>query len=315
MVSRKNAFAVSVLCCALWMVGFASAQQFPMFDLGGFQPSTGSPSFFIGWAPNASFISLAASAFATDGVDSAQGEGKILWSTNGLWLGLGLPAPLSERFSVSAEGWVFIPGNRHVEAWGRGTSTAYGPASVSGNLDIDTAWFAVDLGCSYEAADSFWVLGGVRYDYLQATISAPGALETLIYQEFGPVRAKVDVGLNSIFPYVGLMHRVGTENRNVVMSLKGFPGALSVADARPKSGWFAEFGVECNVNPSDSLSLSAFGRVDTARAVFDEFSDIANIFGVEPDRPPYIRSEQDLAVHWVQYIIGARVTLDFWSLL
>jgi hypothetical protein len=61
------------------------------------------------------------------------------------------------------------------------------------------------------------------------------------------------------------------------------------------------------------IASQVFGRADVAYAVFEEFSDIANIFGVGPNRPPTLSLEQALSVNWQQFIIGGKIDLNFWS--
>lgn len=312
MAYQRRFISILFLCCILSIPGVALSQQISTLDDTHFSPVLDSPALFVGWSPNASFISLSVTGTGYDGVDAAWGDGKLLWSTNGLWLGIGLPASLNDRLGVLVEGWVLVPGNSNVEASARGARTGEDPA-ISGNLDIDTTWFAIDVGGSYRVLESTQVIAGVRYDHLDGTMKAPESLERQIFQGVGALRPELDINLNSVFPYVGLSYRIGNRFRNVSATVKGFPAAISVAETHPKQGYFGELSIEASAQPLDSVMLSLFGRADVAYAVFEEFSDVAGIFGREPNRPATVSIEQALSVNWQQFIIGGRIGLNFRS--
>ncbi|MBI4965290.1 MAG: hypothetical protein HY913_18585 [Desulfomonile tiedjei] len=278
-------------------------------------PALRGPRLFAAWSPNASSIKLAATANAYgDANNNAYGEGTVEWSTNGLWLGLSIPVQVNERLSVDLQGWYFVPGNKHIEVSGQASGLNNGvfqSGSVSGNLDIKTTWFAIDLEGCCRTSSGFAILGGVRYDYLQGTITAPDPLEALLVNQFPGLRAKLDVNLNSIFPYLGVRSTLSTGLGSLTFSAKGFPWAISVADVHPKSGYFAEVFFSYDVIPSRDLSLCLFAKADVAHAVFDEFSQVGNIFNKDPSAPQNISLDQSLPVTWQQYLIGGVATLNF----
>jgi hypothetical protein len=157
-------------------------------------------------------------------------------------------------------------------------------------------------------------IGGLRYDYLQGTISVPGNLEQLIIQQLGfPFRVKLDVNLNSIFPYVGLMYATGSPSNQVSVFVKGFPAALAVSESAPHSAYFGEIGLEYSVRPLsfDDVSVTFFTKANVARAVFKELSDIANIF--DSNVPPVgtVALDQSLSVNWIQYYLGGTITFNY----
>jgi hypothetical protein len=220
----------------------------------------------------------------------------------------------NERLAADLQGWYFFPGNKHVEVSGRASGFNDGvfqSGVVSGNLDIKTTWFAIDLEGCCRASSQFAILVGVRYDYLQGTISAPDPLDALLVGQFPGLRAKLDINLNSIFPYLGARTSLSNGLGTLTFSVKGFPWALSVADVHPKSGYFGEVFFSYDLIPSSDLSLSFFAKADCAHAVFDEFSQVANIFNKDPSAPQSLSLEQSLPVTWKQYYIGGVATLNF----
>jgi hypothetical protein len=229
-------------------------------------------------------------------------------------VGLSVPVQVNERLSADLQGWYFFPGNRHIEVSAQGSGLGNGrftSQSVSGNVDVDTTWFAIDLDCSCRTSSEFAVLAGVRYDYLQGTISLPDPLEAMVLSQFPGLRAKLDVNLNSIFPYLGFRSSLSNAQRSLTLSIKGFPWALSVAKVRPQSGYFAELFFSYEVIPSRDFSLCFFAKADMAHAVFNEFSQVASVFGKDPSAPQNISLEQNLPVTWQQYLIGGVATLNF----
>ena len=278
-------------------------------------PTLFAPRLFAAWSPNSSSIKLAGTGSAYgDASNNAYGEGAIQWSTNGLWLGLSLPVQINSRLSTDLQAWYFFPGQKYVEVFGRGSELDGGnPSSgnISGNLNIDTTWFAVDLEGSYRTSADFAILAGVRYDYLQGTISLPESLGDIIIGAYPALRSKLDINLNSIFPYVGLRSRYSTAQGSLTFSVKGFPWAISVADVQPESGYFAELFCSYDVVPSSDFSLSLFAKVDIARAVFNDFSKVTNVFNKDPAAPQDVLLDQSLPITWQQYLIGGVATLRF----
>jgi len=289
-----------------------SASWFGSFAQVG--PTLHAPRLFAAWSPNASSIKLAATANAfADALNNGSGEGFIKWSTNGLWLGLSIPVQFNERVSADLQGWYFFPGNKHVEVSGQASGLRNGVLSsegVSGNLDFKTTWFAIDLEGCFNTSSELALLGGVRYDYLQGTITLPDPLEAMLIGQFPGVRAKLDVNLNSIFPYLGVRSRLSSGHGSTTFSVKGFPWAISVAQVHPKSGYFAEVFCSYEMTPSRDFSLCLFAKADVAHAVFDKFSQVANIFNRDPSLP-VMGLEQSLPVTWQQYMIGGLATLNF----
>ena len=279
------------------------------------EPALYPPRLFVAWSPNASSLKLAATANVYgDALNNGYGEGTIEWSTNGLWLGLSLPVRVNERLSADLQGWYFVPGNGHIAVSGRASGLNNGvfqSGAVSGNLDIKTTWFAIDLEGCCRASSGFAILAGVRYDYVQGSITAPAPLEALLDGHFPGLRAKLDLNLNSIFPYLGARSIFATGLGSLTFSAKGFPWAISVADVHPKSGYFAEVFFSYDLVPSRDFSLSFFAKADWARAVFEEFSQVANIFNKNPSVPQNLSLQQTLPVTWQQYLIGGVATLNF----
>jgi hypothetical protein len=278
-------------------------------------PALHSPRLFAAWSPNASSIKLAATASDYLGAfDNVYGEGTLEWSTNGLWLGLSLPMQVNERLSVDLQGWYFFPGNEHIEVSGRASGLYHNnPQSidVGGNLDIKTTWFAIDLEGCCRASAQFAVLAGVRYDYLQGTITGVGPIETLALNQLPGLRPQLDVNLNSIFPYLGFRSSLPIFLGSLTLSIKGFPRAISVGDVHPKSGYFAEAFFSYDLLPSRDLSLSFIAKADAAHASFDDSSQAASIFNQGPYAPQNRILEQSLSVTWQQYYIGGVATLNF----
>lgn len=57
--------------------------------------------------------------------------------------------------------------------------------------------------------------------------------------------------------------------------------------------------------------MSLFAKADVAHAVFDQLSQVGNIFGKNLPVPQNISVEQSLPVTWHQYLIGGVATLKF----
>lgn len=284
------------------------------FSLGGSSIRLLPPKAYFLWSPNSSMIKLSLVGDTTDGMDSAWGTAELLWSTNGCWLGLSLPVSFYDRLSLTADAWYFLPGNLHIEAAGEGTNTATGSGGIAGNLNVRTDWFAVELRAAYEMTPGLSFIGGLRYDYLQGTISVPDNLEQLIFQSVGiPFRVKLDVNLNSIFPYVGLMYATGSPSNQLTMFLKGFPAALAVSENAPHSAYFGEIGLEYSVSPLsfNDVSVSFLAKANAARAVFKELSDIVNIFDKTVPPMGTVALDQSLSVNWIQYYVGGTITFNY----
>jgi hypothetical protein len=331
-------FAV-MLCCSVTLCLAVSFAQAPVAGTAAFGPAplTGpggpvvgagcfpscshadpgllSPRFFVGWSRNASSIKLGATASAyVDEINNMYGDGSIVWSTNGLWLGVSLPWQISDRFATDLQGWYFVPANKHVEVSASGTTLSDGDpssGSIRGNLNVSTTWFACDLEGSYWTHAHFAVLAGVRYDYLQGTISLPQSLQDIANNDLPGFRAKLDLNLNSFFPSGGFKSLRPAGQGSLTFSVKGFPWAVSVADVHPKSGYFAEVFCSYDVMPSLNFSLSLFGKAQVAHAVFEELSQVGNIFNKDLSIPPETPVNQSLPVTWQQYIIGGAATFYF----
>ncbi len=279
------------------------------------EPSLHSPRLFAAWSPNASSIKIAPTANAYgNALNNGYGNGTLEWSTNGVWLGLSIPAQVNKWLSADLQGWYFLPSNRHIEVSGVASGFLNGvftSGGVSGNVDIDTTWFATDLEGCFHASSEFAVLAGVRYDYLQGTITLPGPLEAMVLSQLPGLRPKLDFNLDSIFPYFGFKSSLSSGQHSLTLSIKGFPWAISVGDTHPKSGYFAEAFLSYKVVPSRDFTLSLFAKADVAHAVFDQLSQVGNIFGKNLPVPQNISVEQSLPVTWHQYLIGGVATLKF----
>lgn len=273
------------------------------------------PRIFVGWSPNASSIKLAATASAY--LDPSYGllaESTIEWSTRGVWLGLSLPLPINERLSADLQGWYFFPGNRHVEISARAslfTEEDALSAALANNPNISTRWCAADLEGSYRTSPGFSILAGVRYDYLQGTISLPQSFDQLLPVVYPGIRSKLDVNLNSLFPYVGFRTLVSVPAGSLNLSVKAFPWAVSVADVRPTSGYFAELFCSYDVMPLRALSLSVFAKADIAHAVFQDLTQVAYVFNAEGSIPENAPVQENLPVTWQQFILGGLATMYF----
>lgn len=311
---RRLRLAFVFVAFSILYSGVVSGQQIFPTGFGMFRPDFGSPSLLVGYSPNASFVSLSATANTLnrgDGDDSAWGGGKLHWSTDGLWVGGRVPISCGQRLGVKGEIWALMPFNRNVAGRAGLFSTVDGESALSGTIKIDTTWVVVDLEAEYEVLGSGGLLAGVRYDYFEAVLKASDSLQQVAVNDFGQPLPKVDVTLNSVFPYVGISYKIGRPSPTLIVWAKGFPTALSVADARPENGYFAQIGIEATMRPTDPLSISVFARVDLSRAVFREFSDISNIFNLNPPVSQDVTFEQGLAVNRQQYIIGAMIELQF----
>jgi hypothetical protein len=273
------------------------------------------PKPYVAWSPNVSSIKLSIDVNVLPGQGS--GSGHLEWSTNGLWVGIGLPVSITRRFGLTAEGWYFVPGNRHVMAAGRGFVSRQGlPFYQEGNLNITSEWFTAELRGAYRIPYGLTLLAGVRYDYLQGTISASSDAERLIVRTVGvPFDAQVDVNLNSIFPYVGLMYNTGVEANRLSISVKGFPAAISASGDTPDRAYFGEIGFEWSFNPLGmrNLALAFFAKADAAHAVFSEVVDVQNAFRASPTvgGPFSFRVIESLSLDWKQIFIGSTVTFNF----
>ncbi|MGO9119266.1 MAG: hypothetical protein ACLQPD_16870 [Desulfomonilaceae bacterium] len=216
-------------------VGTGWFGSFPLLE-----PAFLPPRLFAAGSPSASSIKVAATANVyADALNNGQGLGNIEWSTSGLWLGLSLPVQVNRWLWADLQGWYFFPSNSHVDVSGQASGLINGvfnSLAVSENLDINTTWFATDLEGSFRVSSDFAVLGGVRYDYLQGTIRLPDSLEALVPSTFPGLRTKLDVSLNSLFPYFGVRRSISTGQGTLTFYLKGFPWAVSVAKGRRSRG-------------------------------------------------------------------------------
>jgi hypothetical protein len=263
-------------------------------------------------SPELSSIKLRAQAEGSDGVDSAYLRGGLEWSTTGVWLGLALPASLTNKLSLLVEGWYFVPGSSSVNMSGQSVHTADGTNLISGDLNAKTDWFSTDLRTAYEYRDGFSILAGLKYDYLQGTMTPRDNLLQWFTNVAPPgLSARIDVNLNSIFPYLGLMYRTRDGRNNIGVFAKGSPFVLQIGQDAPHTAYFAEVGLEYGIILFDNISLSCFAKYDTAHGVFVDLSDATNIFQKTPPPLGTVALYQDLTVHWSQLTLGISAALNF----
>ncbi|GEM_PF-1775980 len=280
--------------------------------LGQWSPRLGFPRLCLAVSPEFSSVKLRPKAESSDGGDSAYLKGGIEWATNGLWVGLALPATFTTRLSLLVEGWYFLPGASSLTMSGQSTHTADGTNLISGDLNAKTDWFFTDLQTAYEYSEGFSILAGVRYDYLQGTMTARDDLHQWLGNAANSrLRARIDVNLNSIFPYLGLKFTM-KDGRNVIgFFAKGSPMVLQIGQGALHTAYFAEIGMEYSFTLFRHLSLACFAKYDVAHGVFAKLTDVSDIFQRTPPRLGTMTVDQDFTVNWGQFTLGASAAFHF----
>jgi hypothetical protein len=327
--------------------------------IGRIAPRLDCPRFFVGISPALSSIKLDlnASAAATwlgdpstlpVGTRGDLGAGvRLEWKTEGIWFGAAIPLYVSEKLGFVLEGWAFRPFRRTAEM-GVNADGELAVPGVSGTwtggtgLDLDfdvrrSNWYSADFRAEHECYRNLWILAGVRYDYLEGVLKGPGTLNGVAwYAEPGdpastygfgiPLNTRLDVNLNSIFPYAGLKSAVGGSTNRLVFVLKGSPLALQIGRDAPYKAYFGELLVDYSsvVGRNSNITIDLFAKFDVAHGVFRSVSDIQGIFNkalltdelqrLRPLASPFgtnLETNQDLTVHWSQLICGAGVTTNF----
>jgi hypothetical protein len=152
-----------------------------------------------------------------------------------------------------------------------------------------------------------FLLAGVRYDRLQAVIKLPPPLAAFLT----PYEFRIDVDLNSVFPYLGMEYRLESPQSSIKTYAKVSPIALQIGRDAPDSAYYLQTGLEYAVRPYRNVSVSAFGRLDLAHAVFTKASNIGGILQSPLPLPGPLPIDQDLTVHWKQISIGGSLSMAF----
>lgn len=288
----------------------SGVMSFP--GMGRIAPRLDGPRFFVGISPGLSSVRLdlnAAAAATWLGDPSRLAVGtradvraglRLEWKTKGIWLGAAIPLHVSERLGVVLEGWAFRSSNRKatmevnadvgvVEPGVAGTST--GDATLDLDFDVRRSnWYSLDFRAERECYRNLWILAGVRYDYLEGVLKGPGFLNGVAWvSEAGgstgtygvgiPLNTRLDVNLNSIFPYAGLKSTVGGAKSGVALVLKGSPVALQLGREAPYKAYFGELVVDYRsvVGGNDDITINLFAKFDVAHGIFKRFSDIEGV--------------------------------------
>lgn len=335
-----------------------------ILGLENFEPQLGKPRLFAGISPRMSSIKLDLDAYAAliylgippgyipppSDID-ADAQVGLEWKTDGYWLGFSAPLSLSPNLGLNLEGMLFSPFSDIAELDARanvlelwrppfvGTGNKY--EGVTGfNVDLEeTTWFSIDLNAERSLLYNLNFLLGVQYIYLQSALWGPDTFRgygvhkilkgnAVAFQQTYvadiPLGARVDVDLNSIFPYVGLRSVTKGWSSELSILLKGSPIALKMGRDAPYKAFMAEAELDYRwFGLSNDFSLDIFARYNHARALFDEIGNIGGVFNEDlveftPDKydeyAQYLRLTEytnEMSVYWTQLILGAGLTWNF----
>jgi hypothetical protein len=272
------------------------------------------------------------------------------WKTDGVWLGCSLPVSLFKKTDLNLDGMIFFPFTRVADVGAEGYwFEVFDPSKDEyrireGNTELEadldqTTWFCVDLNVDREYLNNLSFLLGVRYDYLQSALKGPdyfrgeawetqgdssGVYSTDHFSEDIPFNARIDVNLNSIFPYVGLRTSAGDASTRLDLTLKAAPLALRIGRDAPYKAYLAQ--VELNYTTfrlNRRLGLDIFTKYTHAKGFFNRIGNIGGVFNEDlasytpDDYTQYIalldfmELEQEMTVTWKQLILGAGLTWNF----
>lgn len=224
------------------------------------------PTFYIGWqlsTPNTSFA-LDAAHLGIGGITNASAD----YRNPGLWLGLIVPVPLSESFSLLASGWYLIPGTTTAPA-----NESYNPPGFGNrSWTAKTDWWFVDGLLAFTPRKSFALLAGLRYDYFTTSFTVDN--DAFV---FGLGSDNADLISSNVIPLIGLQFSFPCWQNNLIIRAVGFPAlvgslkrgeTLGAPGYRVDSsgnwsgnGWFFEAFGEYQCKPfGPSSSLGFFMR-------------------------------------------------------
>ncbi len=314
------------------------------FGIGEFSPRLHLPKFFLGVSSKPSSIrldlnvGLHAPAQGPPLPLSAQVRSRtaLEWKTNGVWLGASLPLSLTDRFGIALDGWTFWPGSKTVDLGLNGVLEVGIPPTIpilAGTADIQfdvrrVNWYELDLRAEYQCLRNFWLLGGVRYDFLDAVVLGPvyGSATGYTLPPLPPFQAlisgaspfstEIDFDLSSLFPYVGVKTMVWTANTRLALVAKGSPVPLRLGRDAPIKAYFGELCLDYSVVPFHDVTLGFFAKYDTQRAVLKGLRNVLEVYtsGLEKLSAvpaPGVGFDQDATVQWNQLTFGGSFTLDF----
>jgi hypothetical protein len=185
------------------------------------------------------------------------------------------------------------------------------------DISIETEWFFIDVGGAYHCGGGFYVLGGIRYDYLEGTTA--NVLDDLspAFQQFGQGASlpnyKIDANANSIFPYLGAMLRLSSAQSDLTAIIKASPAVIYPETETRARGYFGELVLAYTLYPLRSASISLFGKANVIHVVLEESTGL-NVFPINP--LPEINNtpaEQTTVVHWQGCTLGGALSFNFVS--
>jgi hypothetical protein len=271
---------VAVLFLAILILGLvptlASAQGFlpglPSF--GGlfsgparcgdsYAPGLPGPTFYAGWGFSDRLTSFGVGAEGV-GVLNLFEESRR-YDPKGVWLGLSLPLPLSDRLSIIASGWYMIPGSS-----GNGYAT-YNNSDLSRTWSTSSEWWFVDGLLAFSCGSGFSVLAGARYDSFTTHFKNPNT-ENFIG---GLNSDTADLISQNVIPLVGLQVTSNSARSNLLVRAVGIPALVGTVkynetfggverlktSANWSGGWFLElFGEATTKAFTGDSSIGAFFR-------------------------------------------------------
>lgn len=193
-------------------------------SLGGFLGSKGAcedkavgpagPTFYLGYGWNAPRTGFSAGA-------EHQGVGGVTnlrqkYDDSGVWLGVTLPATLSDNIGFLASGWYLLP-NGNTDS-----SEVYNEGLLGyRNWSVKPQWWYVDgllaLSCKGGAGA---LLVGLRYDYYTARFSDP---ETTFTGVGSLPTDEADVISEGWIPLLGVQYALNNATTNLVARFVGIP--------------------------------------------------------------------------------------------
>lgn len=209
------------------------------------------PTFYIGWqfaSPTTSFA-LDAAHLGVAGVTNVSEN----YSNPGLWLGLTVPVPLSDSFSLLASGWYLVPGTTSGTA-----SESYSPAGI-GNRSwaAKTDWWFVDGLLAFTPRNNFALLAGLRYDYFTTKFT----IDNQAGFAFGLGSDEADLISYNVIPLIGLQFTFPFAQNNLILRAVGFPALVgSLKHGETLGGAGFRLDSSGNWNGSNGWFFEAFGE-------------------------------------------------------
>jgi hypothetical protein len=227
-----------------------------------YAPGLPAPTFYVGWGFGDKRTSWGVGAEGVGIIAITQINGR--YDPKGVWLGVTIPLPLSERLSIIASGWYMIPGSS-----GDGFERYNDLSFVQREWSTRSEWWFADGLLAVSCGGGFSFLAGARYDYFTTNFRNP-TINALL----GSAGDTADLISYNVIPLVGLQVAANGATGSGLIRAVGIPtlagrvtydetigiGRLE-GSGNWNNGWFFELFGEATVKAfTGNSSIGGFVR-------------------------------------------------------